>query len=330
MDNKHGRQLFKTIEILIALSMLFAFSSVLSATGAYPTKTVRVIIPMPPGGGTDFVGRVILNQLSERLGQQMIPDNRGGAGSVIGTDMVAKAFPDGYTLLFVAGSFTTQPALQKLAYDPIKSFTPIAMIGRMNGSLLAHPSVPANTVKDLIALAKQRPGKLNFATSGVGSNAHFGAELFKKMPGIEFLIVHYRGGGGPARIALLGGHSDAFFGTLEGLDLVRAGKLKLLATCGLKRSPVMPDVPTVSETLPGFELSQTYQMLAPAGTPTPIIERLDKQLEAIMNSDGITKQLLAQGVEKDYIGHTAAGSVIEREINKWVRLAKEAKINIEP
>ena len=329
MGNQHKPQPCKTIGILLALSMLFGFPSAGLAADAYPSKTVRVVIPMPPGGGTDFVARVLINKLSERLAESVIPDNRGGAGSVIGTEIVAKANPDGYTLLFVAGSFTTQPALRKLPYDPIKSFNPIAMFGRMQGSLLVHPSVPANTINDLIALAKQKPGKLIFVTSGMGSNAHFGAELFKKMAGIDFLIVHFRGGGGPARTDLLGGHSHAFFGTLQGLGLVRSGKLKLLATGGSKRSLIMPDVPTISESLPGFELSQTYQMLAPAGTPAPIIDRLDKELKEIVNLDEITKQLLAEGVERDYVGPARAGAVIEKEINKWVSLAKEANIKKE-
>jgi tripartite-type tricarboxylate transporter receptor subunit TctC len=320
----------KCIALLLALLMLFACPCAILAADVYPSKIVRVIVPMPPGGGTDFVARVIINKLSERLGERVIPDNRSGAGSIIGTDMVAKASPDGYTLLFVAGSFTTQPALQKVPYDPVKSFVPVAMFGRMLGSLLVHPSVPANTVNELVALAKEKPGKLVFATSGMGSNAHFGAELFKKMAGIDFLIVHFRGGGGPARIDVLGGHSDAMFGTLEGLELVKAGKLKLLATCGLTRSRMLPNVPSMSESLPGYELSQTYQMLAPAGTPLPIIERLDKELKQIVNSDEITKQLATQGVEREYVGPTDARSIIEKEINKWARLAKETNIKAEP
>lgn len=328
MANQHKLQRSKALAALIGLCLL-AFSSVGLAAGTYPSKAIRVIIPMAPGGGTDFVARVIINKLTERLGEPVIPDNRGGAGSVIGTEIVAKANPDGYTLLFVAGSFTTQPALQKLPYDPLKSFIPIAMMGRMHGSLLVHPSVPASTVKDLIALAKKNPGKLVFVTSGMGSNAHFGAELFKKMAGVEFLIAHFRGGGGPARTDLLGGHSDAFFGTLQGLGLVKAGKLKLLATGGLKRSIITPDVPTMSESLPGFELSQTYQMLAPAGTSAPIIDRLDNEIKQILNSEEITKQLLTEGVERDYVGRAEAASVIEKEINKWVRLAKEANIRKE-
>jgi tripartite-type tricarboxylate transporter receptor subunit TctC len=327
---KKKPQPFMTLGILLAAFMLSALPAVVFAADAYPSKPVRLIIPMAPGGSTDIFARLVVENLSKRLGKQVVVDYRPGGGSVIGTEMVAKSDPDGYTLLFVGGSSATQPALQKLPYDPIKSFTPVAKLGVLGCGLFAHPSVPANTVKELIALVKQKPGQLIFTTSGVGSNAHMGAELFKMMAGIDFKIVHFKGGG-PALIDTIGGHSDAFFSTIvTALSTLKSGRIKVLGTTGLKRSLILPDVPTLSESsLPGYELSQTYVMLGPAGMPTPIVDRLSKEVKEILSAEDVAKQLLQVGVEVEYVGPAGARSALEEEINKWVRVAKKANIKLE-
>jgi tripartite-type tricarboxylate transporter receptor subunit TctC len=323
----------KIFGALLVLSALFSVSpaAAVSAADTYPNKPVRLIIPQPPGGGTDTIGRLIAAKLSENLGKQVFADNRGGAGGVLGTEMAAKAEPDGYTLLFVSGSYFTQPALEKLPYDSLKSFTPIAKVGVAIASLVVHPSLPANTVKELIALAKQKPGELIFGATGIGTTSHIGSELFKMMAGIDIKIVQFKGGG-PAVIDLLGGHSHALFGTIvQNLPQIKSGKLKLLATTGLKRSVILPDAPTISETdLPGYELSQTYGILAPAGTPSSIVDRLNKELKEILMSDEVKKQFLNEGSEVDYLGAKEFSLAREKEINKWIGVVKKANIRLEP
>ena len=217
MTNIKSR-LLKTLGIMFGLFAVFAVStaSVFAAADAYPTKPVRIIVPTAPGGSSDIIARMIATKLSERLGKSAFVDNRGGGGSVIGTEMVAKADPDGYTLLTINPTHTTQPGLQKLPYDPVKSFTPIAKLGSGLLGLVVHPSVPANSVKELIALAKQKPGQLPFASAGTGSLVHMVTELFKMMTDIDFKIVQFKGAG-PAVVDLLGGHSHAMVGTLASI-----------------------------------------------------------------------------------------------------------------
>ncbi len=323
-------QLVKPLGALLALTMLLALPATGATADSYPSKPVRLIIPFPPGGGTDLLGRLIATKLSERLGKQVVPDNRGGAGTIIGTEVVAKANPDGYTLLFASGVFTMLPPLQKLPYDPIKSFIPIARL--VNGPMLlvVHPSVPANSVKEFIALAKQKPGQLIFGTSGVAAAAHMGTELLKMMADIDVEIVHFKGGG-PAMIDLLGGHSHALIGSLPAvLPQIKSGKVRVLGTGGGKRSVVLPDVPTIAEAgVPGYELTVWWGILAPAGTPAPIVDGLNKELKTIMTSDEVKKQFLKEGAEEDFLGPTEFGPFIERDIAKWARVVKKANIKLE-
>jgi tripartite-type tricarboxylate transporter receptor subunit TctC len=322
-------QAFKTVGMLLALSMLFALPAAVFAADAYPSKPVRYIIPTAPGGGADTVGRLIATKLAEHLGKPVVVDNRAGAGNILGTEMAAKADPDGYTLVFVSGSHFMNPAIEKLPYDSVKSFTPIVKVGMANCSLVVHPTIPANTVQELIALAKQKPGQLIIGASGIGTTSHIGAELFKMMAGIDFKIVQFKGGG-PSVTDLLGGHSTGLFGTLvQNLPHIKSGKLKLLATTGLKRSAILPDAPTVSESgLPGFELSQTYGILAPAGTPMPIVDRLNRELKEILNSDEVKKRFLNEGLEVDYLGPAEFTVAMENEINKWIGVVKKANIKM--
>ncbi len=323
-------QLVRSLGILLALSILLPLSAAAATADSYPSKPVRLVIPFPPGGGTDLLGRLIATKLSERLGKQVVPDNRGGAGTIIGTEVVAKANPDGYTVLFASGVFTMLPPLQKLPYDPIKSFTPIARL--VNGPMLlvVHPSVAANSVKEFIALAKQKPGQLIFGTSGVAAAAHMGTELLKIMAGIDVKVVHFKGGG-PAMIDLLGGHSHALIGSLPAvLPHIKSGKVRVLGTGGAKRSIVLPDVPTIAEAgVPGYELTIWWGILVPAGTPEPIVDRLNKELRMILSSDDVKKQFLKEGAEEDYLGPTEFGSFVEGDITKWTRVVNKANIKLE-
>ena len=296
----------------------------------YPAKVIRLIVPFAPGGGSDMIARLVAAKLSERLGKQVFVDNRPGAGGVIGTEMAAAAPPDGHTLLIVPGALTTQAALQKLPYDPVKSFAPIARLASGPFVLVVHPGVPAKSVKELIALAKQRPGKLNFVSTGVGVNAHLSAELFKMMAGIDFMIVQFKGGG-PAVIDLIGGHSDAFLSSIpQVVSHIKSGKLRALGTSGAKRSVILPDVPTIAESgLSGYEANQWFGILAPAGTPAPVVDRLNKEIKSILISEDVNKILLNEGAEADYLGAAGFGSLIVQDVAKWPRVVKQANIKLE-
>jgi tripartite-type tricarboxylate transporter receptor subunit TctC len=244
--------------------------------------------------------------------------------------MVAKAEPDGYTLLFAAATHAIQPALQKLPYDPIKSFTPIASIASVSQALVIHPSLPSHSVKELIALAKQKPGQLVFSTSGIGTTSHMSLELFRIMAGIDIKIVQFKGAG-PAITDLLGGHSHAQISSLPAfLPHIKSGKLRVLGTTGVKRSVSLPDVPTIAEAgIPGYETTVWYGILAPAGTPTRIVDSLNRELKQILASDEVKKLLLNEGLELDYLGPTEFVRFIEKHINNWESVVKKANIKLE-
>jgi tripartite-type tricarboxylate transporter receptor subunit TctC len=318
----------KTFTILIALSMLLAVPAAVLAADGYPTKPVLIIVPAAPGGVSDVFGRLFVTKLSERLGKPVLLDFRVGGGGIIGTELASKADPDGYTLLLINVQHTILPSLEKLPYDPIKSFVPIAKMATTPHSLVVHPSVPANSVKEFIALAKQKPGQLVFGTAGIGSPGQMGAELFKMMAKLDFKIVNFKGGG-PSLIDLLGGHHHAdFTGVLQNMPSIKAGKIRLLATTGLNRSTILPDVPTVAESLPGFGYSQWLGLLAPAGTPAPIIDRLNKGIKAAMSTDEMKSRLLEQGAEADFVGSAEFGTFIGEEMTKWDKVVKEANIKL--
>ncbi len=323
---------FKIFGLVLSLLMVFAVSAsaVFAAADSYPSKPVRLVIPFPPGGSNDIVGRLIATKLTERLGKQVVVDNRGGAGGVLGSEMVAKAEPDGYTLLIVSAAYAFNPALYKLPFDPIKSFSPIAKLGSGPNSLTVHPSVPANSVKELIALAKQKPGQLICGCAGVGSFQHMGTELFKMMAGINFKIIQFKGGG-PAMIDQLGGHSQFSLGSLiQTLPHIQSGKFRILGTGGLKRSSVLPNAPTIAEAgVPGYEATNWWGILAPAGTPAPIVGRLNNELKTLLTSAEVKKLFMNEGADVDYIGPAEFGPFIEREITKWTRVVREANIKVD-
>ena len=323
--------LLKTLGIILAVSTVLAFSTAVLAADAYPSKPVRLVVPFAPGGGTDIVARWVAPRLSKRLGQRVILENKPGGGSIVGNESVAKAEPDGHTLLINVSAFTTLTAIRTPPYDPVKDFIPIAKLGDSFYVLVVHPSFPANSIKEFITLAKQKPDQLIFATSGVGTGQHLGAELLKMKAGIDFKIVQFRGAG-PALIDLLGGHSHASLSASpSAMPHIKSGKLRVLGTglAGVKHSAALPDVPTIAEAgVPGYEAGSWYGIFAPAGTPASIIDRLNKELKEIAASDAIKKFFRTRGVELNYLDPTEFAQFIKEDIAKWKNVAKKANIKM--
>ncbi len=320
----------RRIAIALVLALTWTLGAGLAAAQTYPNKPVRLIIPFPPGGSNDIVGRLIATQLTERLGKQVVVDNRGGAGGVLGSDIAAKSPPDGHTLLIVSAAYAFNPSLYKLPFDPAKAFVPVAKLATGPNALAVYPGLPVNSVKDLIALAKEKPGKLLYAAAGVGSFQHMGSELFRIQAGINLVGVQFKGGG-PAMIDVMGGHTQICIGSLiQILPHHRSGKLKVLGTGGSKRSAALPDVPTIAEAgVPGYEANNWWGILAPTGTPQTIVDRLHKELSVILTSAETQKQFTTQGAEVDEVGPAEFGRYIASETAKWARVVKEAGIKAE-
>jgi tripartite-type tricarboxylate transporter receptor subunit TctC len=314
--------LLKTAGVLLALTT--------TAAAQYPTKPVRLIIPFPPGGSNDIVGRAIATQMSERLGKQVVVDNRTGAGAIVGTEIASKAPADGYTILIVSLAHSLNPSLFKLPYDPITAFTPIGIIATGTNALTVHPSLPVHSVKDLIAMAKAQPGKLTYASSGVGTFQHLTAELFKLQAKVDLLHIAFRGGG-PALTDVLGGHNKIMFSSVVNVvPHVKSGRLRALGTGGAQRAPALPDVPTIAEAgVPGYEANQWWGLLGPAGTPPAIIARLRKALEEVQNIPEVQAQFEKEGAAIKKMSAPEFGSFIESEMKKWERVVKEAGIKVE-
>jgi len=296
----------------------------------YPAKPIRLIIPFPPGGSNDIVGRIVAVSLGERLGTQVIADNRAGGNSIIGTELVANAPPDGYTLLVISTSFTTNPIIHKLPYDSLKAFAWVAMLGTGPNVMAVTLTLPAKSIKELIALAKQRPGQLVYASTGVGSNAHFGTELFKHMTGTNMLHVPYKGGG-PALIDTISGQAQLCLSSLiQAIGHIRAGKLRALATSGATRSVILPDVPTISEAgVPGYETANWWGVAAPRGTPANIIDKLNADIKAVLLLPETSKRLITEGAEPVSKTPDELGAYVANEMAKWVQVAKIAGISSE-
>jgi tripartite-type tricarboxylate transporter receptor subunit TctC len=299
----------------------------LAAAEDYPTRPIKMIIPFPPGGSNDVVGRLIANHLGEKLGQKVYIDNRGGAGGVIGTEAAANSPPDGYTLLIVSLPHAVNPWLYKLNFDPVKSFTPIALVAAGPNVLAVNPQLPVNSVKDLIALAKQTPGKLEYASAGVGSFQHLGGELFKQTAAVDILHVPYKGGG-PAMLDVISGHVKIVFSSLiQTTSFIQSGLLKALATGGRTRSPVLPDVPTVAEAgVPAYEATNWWGVVAPAGTPAVIVEKLYGDIQTVLNAPDVQAQFEREGAAVVQMTTAAFAEYLEAEIGKWGRVVKEGNI----
>lgn len=306
--------------------------STASAAQEYPSRPVRMVVPFAPGGGTDLVARITAQKLSERLGQQFVVENRaGGAGGVVGTEAVARSRPDGYSLVVVSGSHTINPSLYgRLPYDSLRDFAPVTKLVAGPALLVVHPSVPAASVAELIALAKARPGELSFASSGNGSPPHLFAEVFKSMAGVDMLHVPYKGNG-PAYADLIGGQVNLMFPNIvASLQHVRTGKLRALAVTGRMRSRVAPEIPTIAESgLPGYDLSSWFGLLAPAGTARAVVIRLQQEIAGIFFSSDVKEKLTAQGVEPVANSPEAFASELAAEIETWARVFKAGNIKSE-
>ena len=316
--------------LLKIAALLLALTTVASAQ-EYPTRPVRLIIPFPPGGSNDVVGRLFATHLGERLGKQVIVDNRGaGAGGIVGTEVAHNSPPDGYTILIISLAHAVNPWLYKLPYDPIKGFTPIAMLGSGPNVVVVNPELPANSIKELIDMAKQTPGRLQYAHAGVGSFQHLGGELFKLMAGVNLLAVPFKGGG-PAMIDVIGGHTKIMFSSLvQTTPHIKSGKLRALGVGGLTRSPVLPDVPTVAEAgVPNYEAVNWWGLVAPAGTPAAIIEKLHKEITAVQDNADVQKQFANEGASVVKMSTAEFGQHMVREMNKWERVVKEGGIKAE-
>lgn len=294
----------------------------------YPSRPVRLIVPQSAGGSTDLVARPLAQRLSETLGQQFVVDNRPGAGSTIGTDLVAKATPDGHTLLAVAASFTMSPALyKKLPFDPVRDFSPITLLSALPNLLVVHPALPAASLKELVALAKARPGQINHGSSGVATGTHMSMELLKHMTGMNMVHVPYKGGA-PSVTALLANEVQVNFATIStALPHVKTGRLRALAVSTAKRSPAAPDVPTIEEAgVPGYDYSSWIGLLAPARTPQPAVKKLHGESARIVHTPEIRKVLAHEGSEP--VGNTpeAFSELIRNEVARWKRVAQSANI----
>jgi tripartite-type tricarboxylate transporter receptor subunit TctC len=293
----------------------------------YPNRPVRLIVPFPPGGSNDVVGRLVAMQLSTQLGQQVFVDNRGGAGGVIGTEACATAAPDGYTLCIISIAHAVNPALHKLNYDPIKSFTPISIFATGPNVLAINPTLPVNSVKELVALAKQKPGELNYASAGVGSFQHLGGELFKLTAGVDIVHVPYKGGG-PAMQDVISGHVKIMFSSLiQTTPFIKSGQLKALGIGGAKRSAVLPDVPTIAEAgVPGYVADNWWGLAAPAGLPAPLVEKLYAASQAALKSPELKAQFDREGAAPVTMTTDEFGEYVKAEIAKWARVVKEGNI----
>jgi len=322
----------KTTRTLIRLLLVAAASFIAPAGFAqeYPTKPLKLIIPFPPGGSNDVVGRMVAAQLGQRLDKPVIVENQGGAGGLIGSEMAAKAPADGYTLLLISVAYAFNPHIYKLPYDPATAFTPVAMLGAGPVVIAVTSKLPVNSVKDLIGLAKDRPGELNYATAGVGSFQHLASELFKQQANINMVHVPFKGGG-PAMADVIAGNTQVAVGSLiQMLPQIKGGRLKALGVGSANRIPALPDVPTISEAaIPGFEVTNWWGIVVPAGTPRPIVERLNKELTAVVASSETKKRFEAEGADPLSMRPEEFARFITAETAKWAVVVKQGNIRAE-
>jgi tripartite-type tricarboxylate transporter receptor subunit TctC len=321
--------MLRTLRALGAL-LLVAMAAVAVAQD-YPTRSIRLVVPQPAGGPTDIVARIVATRLSERLGQQVVVDNRPGAGANIGTDIVAKAPKDGYTLVVGTVQQIVNPFLfASLTYDPVKDLTPVTLMTKAHIVLVVNPELPVRNLQELIALAKAKPGSLSWASAGNGSTSHLAVELFKVSAGVDVVHVPYKGTQ-PALTDVLGGRVPVMFdGVITSLPHIKAGKLRPIAVASLTRSPLLPDVPTMTEAgLPGFEAVGLATILAPAGTPAEIVNRLAREINGILRTPEVRDQLVAMGL--DVVASTPAefAEYNASEAKKWGKIIRDAKIQAE-
>ena len=328
MDQEPGKRVLRA----------FALAGMLAVGGwavaqSYPTRPIRLVIPFPPGGATDTMLRPIADHLSEKLGQPVVLDNRGGAGGTIGTDLVAKAKPDGYTLLVgIISPMAVNVALfaGKLPYDPRKDFTPVTMITKIPVLLTVHPSLPVRNIKEVVALAKKNPGKLTYGSAGVGTTNHLTGELMKIETGIDIIHVPFKGAG-PAMISTIAGDTHMLFSGPPGaVQHVRTGRVRAIALTGTKRLQALPDVLTMIESgLPRVEVFGWYSLVGPAGMPQEIVDRLRAALIETMQAPHVVQQLLDQGAVLEPSTPAELRDFIDAEITKWARVVKSARLTVQ-
>src|SRR5258706_5985996 len=310
------------------LPALLAFCAAGALAQSYPTRAIKLVVPSSPGGGTDIVARILGQKLSEQLGQQFVVENRAGAGTIIGNDAVAKSAPDGYTLLMGLSTLAINPSMYaSLPYDALRDFAPISQSVSACNILIVHPSVPAKTVAELIALARAKPGSLTFGSAGMGTNPHLSGELFKSLARIDMVHVPFKGSG-QSIISLLAGEIAANFPSVPTAMLyIKAGRLRGLGVTTLKRAQALPDVPSIAEAgLPGYEATQWFGLLAPAGTPRTVIDRLYQESSRALRSADMKERMTAEGLE--VVGGTPEefASYIRAETEKWTQVIKAAGI----
>jgi tripartite-type tricarboxylate transporter receptor subunit TctC len=324
---------YRTLLIGVGLlcPMAFAADAIAASPAAFPTHPIRLIVPYAPGGGADTLARGIAQKLSERLGYSIVIDNRGGGGTILGSDLAAKSAPDGYTIILVASTHAVMSSLhKKLPYDPIKDFAPIVRVASAPNILVLHPSIAAGSVKELVELARSRPGQLVYASSGNGGGSHLAMELLRSMAHIELVHVPYKGTG-PAMIDLLSGQAKLMFGGMIGtLTHVRSGRLKALAVSSSKRSPVVPELPTIAEAaFPGYEAATWYGVLAPAGTPVPIVRKLNAEIAATLNHPDLKQRMSSQGADPAPTSPEEFAAYIKSEVAKWAKVVKESGAHVD-
>lgn len=320
----------RTMTSFIAGLALNALAAAAFAQG-YPNKTIRLIVPFAAGGPTDIIARTVGQKLTGSWGQPMVIDNRGGGGGNIGSDIVAKATPDGYTLaMVIVGHAINASLYSKLPYDPVKDFAPVTLAGAATIVLIAHPSVQAKSIKELIALGKSKPGKINWASPGTGTPHHLAGELFKTLTGIDMVHIPYKGAA-PAVVDLLGGQvSLAFVSLPAALPHIKAGKLTALGISGSQRSAVAPEVPTIAESgLTGYELENWYGVLAPAGTPREIVNKLNGEIVKILQTQDVKERLNSQGFEIRTSTPEQFAAYLKSEIVKWAKIVKDSGAKVD-
>ncbi len=317
----------KLLQALLAVcALVIACAAHAQPADSYPTKPIRLIVPFPPGGSNDIIGRYLANHLTERFGKQVVIDNRGGAGGLIGTETAANAVADGHTLLMISVAYTMNAAIYKLPYDSVKSFARVAQLGTGPAVLAMYPGVPVNSVKEFIALARAKPNTLIYATAGIGSFQHFASELFRTSAGLSMIHVPYKGGG-PAMVDTIAGQAHISIGSLiQFLPHFRSGKLKALGTGGLKRTTVLPDVPAIAEDLPGYEANNWWGILAPAATPPAIVKKLNVEINRVMQLPETGKRFASEGADPVSGTPEDFSRLITAEMVKWAKVAKTANI----
>ncbi|MEI6320313.1 MAG: tripartite tricarboxylate transporter substrate binding protein [Pseudomonadota bacterium] len=308
--------------------VLLVMAATMPQAFAWPERPVRVVIPFAPGGGTDATVRIIADAMKGTLGQPLVLDNRPGASTIIGTEIVAKSKPDGYTVLLVTSTFAINPSLQsKMPYDPVKDFAPVTLVARTPYVMVVHPSLPVRTVKELVALAKARPGELTYASVGTGSSTHLATELLVSRSGMKLVHVPYKGSSS-ALADLLGGHVSMYLGSMPAsLPQARSGKLRALAVTGAARASAAPELPTIAESgVPGYEFTAWYGLFMPAGTPAAIVGRMQSAVRSVVERDDIRRQYAAEG--NDGVGSTPEqfAAVVREDIARYAKIVRDAGI----